>query len=503
MTNFYSVLYKRSKKIAGVLAIVFLNIFCLMNVHASTGTANATNTELITKVSKEQAEPLMLSLAFEGAKGFGRYSQGGKNGKLYIVTSLLDQPDNPLPGTLRHAIKQKHARTVVFAVSGVIKLQAPLKISHGYITIAGQSSPGGITLAGAPVTVSKSEQVILRYLRFRLGTFGYAEDALTVRNSENVIIDHCSMSWSVDETASLYNNRNFTLQNSIISHSLNNSIHPKGKHGYGGIWGGANASFINNIIANHASRTPRINGHRLKAPYPQADEFIELINNTVFNWQHNNVYGSENGRFDLRNNYYKAGAASKIIQFADIWYSPYIKENQAYIAGNVMAGENPIAQQLSKQNWLGINYRNAVKSKRIKSTKDSAWLTEQLLNTSANEDYPSAKSNFTQLIQKQTAGANRNANGVFIDNVDLLVYQQLRDEVKIVKQGLIDHEFELINSWENYEQQFRGFNAIIDQNHDGIDDNWLKNWQKSAQGQQQKNIKPQDLLNIYLAQLAQ
>ncbi|HEA19170.1 MAG TPA: hypothetical protein ENH88_22500 [Pseudoalteromonas prydzensis] len=435
-------------------------------------------------------------LAFPTAKGFGKYATGGVDGTVYRVTTLEDNVEKPQPGSLRYAIVQKHPRTIVFAVSGVIKLAGELKISHGNITIAGQSSPGGIAIVGAPVTVSAADNVIIRYLRFRLGTFGYADDSLTVRNSENVIIDHCSLSWSVDETASFYNNRNFTLQNSMISHSLSHSIHPKGDHGYGGIWGGANASFINNIIANHASRTPRINGHRLKSPYPQNEEFVELINNIIFNWGHNNVYGSENGRFNLINNYYKPGKASKIMQFADIWYSPEIKENQAYIMGNTLEN-NP---QLSEHNYLGVNYRKAVKAKRTKSDAKSPWLTDQAIITSPMQQtlvYVSAEQAFNDASKAQDIGASRNANGRFIDNVDNLVYQQLTDAVPIKKNGLIDHEFELIGDWDTYEKQFLGFAAISDTDQDGVDDDWLKQHQP-----QFENATKEQVLVAYLNSLS-
>jgi len=458
------------------------------------------------------AQVNLPTLAFSEAKGFGKYSQGGKQGKLYIINSLADDAKNPAEGTLRYAIKQKHARTIVFAVSGVIKLSAPLKISRSYITIAGQSSPGGITLAGAPVSISKAKHVIIRHLRFRLGTFGYADDALSVRNSEQVIIDHCSFSWSVDEAASFYNNRNFTLQNSIIANSLNNSIHPKGKHGYGGIWGGANASFINNIIANHASRTPRINGHRLNPSYPQAEEFVEIANNIIFNWGHNNVYGSENGRFNLVNNYYKAGAASKINQLADIWYSPLIAKDQAYIHGNFLVDHHDI----SEHNWLGVNYRTSKKAKRTLSSENSQWLSQTILTPIDKtqliyQPTSSAVDTFTQAINNRNIGANKNAHGRYLDSVDSEVYQQLQqpsvkrkdqNTQELISNELINHEKDQITSWSAYEQQFLRFPKILDSNKDGIDDLWL-NKQTLAQQKSADNAENNDLLNRYLASLAQ
>ena len=432
------------------------------------------------------------SIAFDGAEGFGKFSRGGAEGKLYIVTSLEDKDE---PGTLRYAINQKHPRVITFAVSGVIKLSKELKVNHGRITLAGQTSAGGITISGAPFTVSNAEDVIIRFIRFRLGTFKVVEDALTVRNSNNVIIDHCSLSWSVDETGSFYNNRNFTLQNSIISYSLNDSIHPKGKHGYGGIWGGANASFINNIIANHASRTPRINGHRLKSPYPYTDEFIEVSNNIIFNWGHNNVYGSENGRFNLIANYYKPGKASKRIQFADIWFSPFISKNQAYIAGNILEGY----PEFDDKNWLAVNYRNKKEGKRIASQANSPWLSDKKIIVEKESDFKAknAKQVFYDIAQNQLAGANRNANGVFIDSVDQLVYDQLNDKRPVTGDGLINHELDVIPSWQAYEAQFKDVAVVQDKNNDGIADSWF-----AQQEAVLKTLNESQKLELYLEHLA-
>ena len=228
-----------------------------------------------------QAHGASLEKAFEGAVGFGQYTQGGRGGITYIVTSLYDSPEHPEPGTLRHAVKQKGARIIEFAVSGVIHLKDVLEITRDHITINGQTSPYGIVIAGAQTSI-KANQVIIRYLRFRPGVKQGEGDALNARGRQDIIIDHCSLSWANDEVASFYNNQRFTLQNSIISESLKEAGHHKGSHGYGGIWGGAKASFIRNVIVHHDSRNPRINGYRLKPPYPQSETLVDIRNNVVY-----------------------------------------------------------------------------------------------------------------------------------------------------------------------------------------------------------------------------
>lgn len=244
--------------------------------------------------------------AFPGAEGFGMYTTGGRGGKVLHVTKLSD--DNS-KGTLRWAIEQNGPRTIVFDVSGTIFLKRRLQIKNPNITIAGQTAPGdGICVADMPFTIN-ADNVIVRYMRFRLGNDKvnmHEGDGLGGSNNHDIMVDHCSVSWSIDECLSVYGNFNSTVQWCIIDQSLVNAGHQKGSHGYGGNWGGSGASYHHNLMAHCVSRVPRLG----PSPYTQEDERMDLRNNVFYNWAGGGCYGGEAMNVNIINNYYKPGPAT-------------------------------------------------------------------------------------------------------------------------------------------------------------------------------------------------
>ncbi|HEY0680817.1 MAG TPA: hypothetical protein VGD45_00655 [Steroidobacter sp.] len=230
-------------------------------------------------------------IAFPGAEGFGRFTQGGRGGKVYKVANLNDAG----PGSLRAAVEAEGPRIVVFDVDGTIRLKSPLQIRNDFITIAGQSVPGGgITLRDYPLQISANE-VIVRYIRARLGDEMKLEsDALSVGQGRNIVIDHCSVSWSNDETLSVTQRvekgikhlTDVTVQWSIISESLNDAGHQKGQHGYGSLIQGsygARYSFHHNLWAHHEARMPRIGNYAGAKDDPEGI-VMDFRNNVFYNW---------------------------------------------------------------------------------------------------------------------------------------------------------------------------------------------------------------------------
>ena len=267
--------------------------------------------------------------AFPGAEGHGRYTTGGRGGKIVHVTNLNDSGT----GSFREAVKGTEKKTVVFDVAGVIPLTKDLTIGAN-TTVLGQTAPApGITLRY--YTIQPSSNCVIRFIRARRGQekdVNDGADAIWNRHLTGVIIDHCSFSWSIDEVASFYDNNNFTLQWSTIGESLNNAGHGKGAHGYGGIWGGKLASFHHNLICHVGNRSPRFNGARynwdgftgnkLYSEYKWANavqaENVDFRNCVIYNCGNGCYGGPGGGQINMVGNYYKTGPAATTSQLTTV-----------------------------------------------------------------------------------------------------------------------------------------------------------------------------------------
>ena len=264
-----------------------------------------------------------LAPAFPGAEGHGRYVTGGRGGEVIHVTNLNDKGE----GSFRAAVSGSKKKIIVFDVAGVIPLASDLTIGAN-TTILGQTAPSpGITLRY--YTVQPKSNCIIRFIRMRRGqekNINDGADATWQRHETGIILDHCSLSWSIDEVASYYDNNNFTMQWCTVAESLTNPGHSKGAHGYGGIWGGKLASFHHNFIAHLMNRGPRFNGARYdwkgytdnfdydtyKWENPVQAENVDFRNCVIYNAQGTCYGGPGGGQINIVNNYYKAGPSENL-----------------------------------------------------------------------------------------------------------------------------------------------------------------------------------------------
>ncbi|EJF11359.1 hypothetical protein [Pontibacter sp. BAB1700] len=405
------------------------------------------------------------ALAFPGAEGFGKDATGGRGGKVIKVTNLNDSGT----GSLRAAVATPGARIIVFEVSGTIALNSRLAISNGDLTIAGQTAPGdGITIRNYPVIVN-ADNVIIRFMRFRMGdAAGQEADALEGRFRKNIIIDHCSMSWSTDECVSFYANENFTLQWCIISESLRNSAHAKGAHGYGGIWGGKNASFHHNLLAHHDSRNPRFGEEAGKA-FALTD-LVDMRNNVTFNWGNNSAYGGEAMNINIVNNYYKPGPLTtkkerifSIDKNKTAGTEVYGIWGKFYINGNVVEGST----RATNDNWTYGVYNQFHGSYGTVSAADKAAMRlESPHPINNNVTTHTAEVAYERVLDYAGASLVRDAVDVrVVDNVRNNSFTAPGSSGSI--NGIIDSQ-EDVGGW----PELKSKSAAKDTDGDGIPDDW-------------------------------
>lgn len=400
--------------------------------------------------------------------------------------------DDGKKGSLRWALKQTFPRTIVFAVSGTIELQKELEIKWGNVTIAGQTAPGdGICLKDYPVRV-EADNVIIRYLRFRMGDLkGVEEDALGGRFCKNIIIDHCSISWSTDECASFYGNVDFTMQWCMVSESLNSSVHQKGAHGYGAIWGGKNASFHHNLLVHHNSRNARFDHpdiYKSVSPTGEYRGHVEFVNNVVYNWMNHAAYGGEAGCFNLEGNYYKPGPATRSKDFFLEPYSEIAQPGKFYLKGNVLEGAGAVARHNSR----GVKWSNGLNPDEV--------LVSTPFEIQGAAKVQTAREAYGQVLDK--AGASR-----VRDAVDLRLIEEVRRGTATYKgsisgkPGIIDSQHD-VGGW----PELKSGTAPTDRDGDGIPDEWeLRNGLNPQDKADGASLHPHGYtwLEVYLDELAE
>jgi len=391
--------------------------------------------------------------AFPGAEGFGAFTPGGRGGKVFAVTTLQDydvsQGEAIVPGSLRQAIESPGSRIVVFRISGTIFLKRTLSVSEPYLTLAGQTAPGdGVCIARRQFSVG-AHDVIIRHVRFRLGDEARAEiGTFQVSGTQNVILDHCSFSWSMDENCTLHGGaaRNLTVQWCIISESLNRSFHPKGEHGHGSLLRSDAGGFSihHSVYAHNNARNPRPGGYEDKPGL-----LLDFRNNVVYDWGNTSGYsGLERTRLNYVANYFKAGpSTSKAVR--EFAFSAKTFRTKMFVADNFFYG----LPEKNEQNWRMIR-------------KWGEWEGEIKDTNLVPEPFPAppittdpADATFEKVL------ANAGATLPKRDAVDGRVLQEIRTG----KGRIIDSQNE-VGGW----PELQSAPASADTDGDGMPDDWEK-----------------------------
>lgn len=405
---------------------------------------------------------LQQVIAFPGAEGFGKYTTGGRGGQVIKVTNLNDSGI----GSLRWALEEiRGPRIVVFEISGNIQLKSILNLRDGNVTIAGQTAPGeGITLQNFPLRVLDQSNVIIRYVRFRMGDIsGLENDAFEARGGSEFIIDHCSFSWGTDETCSVYGIKNATVQNCIISEGLNNSVHDKGNHGYGSIFGGNNISFYQNLIAHFLFRMPS-----LSVP-ESGDGIMDLRSNIIYNWGQRSMDNGPRTKVNLYNNYFKPGPAT-------IFTGGNTPQNflwptgpdygKFYLEGNKLVGRDVI----TSDQWLGVRLENSDNTKlyleSLKNKDSNGKIVPFPVSTGIYSINTPAETSYQVVLDN--VGSN-----LFRDLVDQRIINETRNGTNTFKgsktglSGIIDSQND-VGGW----PKLNSLAPLKDTDEDGMPDFW-------------------------------
>lgn len=419
--------------------------------------------------------------AFPGAEGGGMYTPGGRGGKVIVVTSLEDSG----PGTFREACETGGARTIVFNVSGIIHLKSPISVRAPYVTIAGQTAPGdGICITGNSFLID-THDVVIRHMRFRRGAqdVAFRDDAVGGNAVGNIIVDHCSASWGLDENMSIYRhvyNRdesghglklptvNITIQNSVFSEALDTY-----NHAFGATIGGHNSMFCRNLFASNISRNSSVG----------MDGDFNFVNNVVFNWWNRSVDGGDhNSLYNMINNYFKPGPITplgKPISYrilkpeAGRDKSRPLSFGKAYVNGNIIHGN----AQVTKDNWDGgVQLANEVDAEKFlpqirvdepfKMSPVTIMDTQKAYNfvlDNVGATFPKRDAVDTRVIKTVRTG-----KAIYVKDAPELVspYVKRRLPADSYKQGIIT-DIRQVGGLPEYKGE-----AYLDSDGDGMPDAW-------------------------------
>ena len=456
--------------------------------------------------------------AFPGAEGHGRYVTGGRGGDVRHVTTLIDDGKTSTKGTLRWAVNGNSAKTVVFDVGGIIELTKDLDIGQN-TTIAGQTAPApGITIRY--YTVRPKANNIIRFVRFRRGEekdVNDGADASWQRETDGIVLDHCSFSWSIDELASFYDNKHFTMQWCTLGEALANPGHSKGEHSYGGIWGGKGASFHHNFLCHMQNRVPRFCGARYNwdgydtSKYGSSieAEIVDFRNCVMYNWGNGNgcYGGTGGGNINIVNNYYKAGPATvntkrvtqiSVATSSNASGSPFMGYcARYYINGNYVTAAGSQAQNYD---WTGVIYDSGtytINGEHYCADADHFYGTNvTYVKNSSNVDCVKIKLDAPVETGEVTTHTAQNAYekvllyggaSLYRDNVDARYMNEARNgtttyigsatktgDGKTIthRKGIID----FVKDQGTYELEATSRESNFDTDGDGMPDWWTQHW---------------------------
>ena len=422
--------------------------------------------------------------AFPGAEGGAEFTPGGRGGKVIAVTSLADDGK----GTLREACETGGARIIVFNIAGIIRLSTPIHVRAPYITIAGQTAPGdGICVTGSSFLID-THDVIMRHLRFRRGAqdVGFRDDAVGGNPVGNIMIDHVSASWGLDENMSIYRHVyerdslthkgeklptvNVTIQNSIFSEGLDSY-----NHAFGSTCGGHNCMFARNLYASNIARNCSVG----------MDGNFNFVNNVIFNWWNRSVDGGDSKSFfNIINNYFKPGPITPLEK--PISYRILKPEagrdkshptafGKAFVNGNIVEGN----EKVTKNNWdggvqLSDEYKYDVFVKDIRVAKAFEMPTVTIIDT--KKAYLFVLENVGAMFPKRDAVDARvvrtveTGKAIYVEDAPLYIpkYVKRRLPVDSYKQGIITDPRQVGGL-----PEYKG-TPVLDSDNDGMSDAWEK-----------------------------